>query len=61
VSIIEIKESHTGQMVTWVGAGVNTLLIVCKFVAGILGHSQALVVDVVQSSFSFCIQISLQI
>ena len=49
MSRIDIKESHTGQRVTWVGAGVNALLIVCKFVAGILGHSQALVVDAVHS------------
>lgn len=40
---------RAGQKVTWVGAIVNAFLIACKFVAGILGHSQALIADAVHS------------
>src|SRR3989442_9701142 len=34
---------------TFVGLAVNSLLTACKFVAGILGHSHALVADAVES------------
>ena len=40
---------RAGQRVTWVGAVANTLLIVLKFIAGIHGHSQALIADAVHS------------
>ena len=43
------ERGHKGQRITWVGAGANALLIVCKFFAGILGHSQALIADAVHS------------
>ncbi|WP_300727259.1 cation diffusion facilitator family transporter [uncultured Bacteroides sp.] len=35
--------------VTLVGSLVNVLLVVCKFVAGVLGHSAAMVADAVHS------------
>ncbi len=37
------------RKVTWIGFGVNVLLTCIKFVAGILGQSQALVADAVHS------------
>ncbi|MFC1580521.1 cation diffusion facilitator family transporter [Thermodesulfobacteriota bacterium] len=43
------KPSQTGRSVTLVGAVVNALLIICKFVAGIFGQSQALIADAVHS------------
>jgi cation diffusion facilitator family transporter len=44
------KESaRAGKSVTVVGAIVNSLLIVLKFAAGILGQSQALIADAVHS------------
>jgi cation diffusion facilitator family transporter len=44
------KESgKAGRSVTLAGAIVNSLLIILKFVAGILGQSQALVADAVHS------------
>lgn len=39
--------------VTWVGSIVNFLLLVFKFIAGILGHSSALVADAVHSLSDF--------
>jgi cation diffusion facilitator family transporter len=44
-----IKEGRSGYKVTLVGAVVNALLIIFKFVAGIFGHSHALVADAVHS------------
>jgi cation diffusion facilitator family transporter len=45
-----LKESAAaGRSVTLIGALVNALLILLKFIAGILGHSQALVADAVHS------------
>ncbi|MGA8179422.1 MAG: cation diffusion facilitator family transporter [Desulfobacterales bacterium] len=38
-----------GKKVTLVGVVVNTLLILLKFAAGIVGHSQALIADAVHS------------
>jgi cation diffusion facilitator family transporter len=38
-----------GRTVTWVGALVNAFLIVLKFLAGVFGHSQALIADAVHS------------
>jgi cation diffusion facilitator family transporter len=38
-----------GKKVTWVGVVVNTFLILLKFVAGIVGNSQALIADAVHS------------
>jgi cation diffusion facilitator family transporter len=44
------KESaKSGRSVTLVGAIVNSLLIILKFVAGVLGQSQALIADAVHS------------
>ena len=39
--------------VTWIGSVVNFLLLVFKFVAGVLGHSSALVADAVHSLSDF--------
>jgi len=38
-----------GRSITLLGALVNAILILLKFVAGILGHSQALIADAVHS------------
>ena len=35
--------------VTLTGSLVNVLLVVCKFIAGVLGHSAAMVADAVHS------------
>ena len=39
--------------VTWIGSIVNFLLLIFKFIAGILGHSSALVADAVHSLSDF--------
>jgi len=39
--------------VTWVGVIVNALLVALKFLAGILGHSHALIADAVHSISDF--------
>lgn len=39
--------------VTWIGSMVNFLLLVFKFIAGILGHSSALIADAVHSLSDF--------
>ena len=49
MSQVDKKKDRAGQRVTWVGAVTNALLILCKFVAGIFGHSQALIADAVHS------------
>ncbi|MFH1932215.1 MAG: cation diffusion facilitator family transporter [Pseudomonadota bacterium] len=49
MSRLDKGRDRAGQRVTWVGAVANTLLIVLKFIAGILGHSQALIADAVHS------------
>ncbi|MGD2124973.1 MAG: cation diffusion facilitator family transporter [Desulfobacteraceae bacterium] len=41
--------SRQGPKITLIGALVNLFLIVFKFLAGILGHSQALIADAVHS------------
>jgi len=43
------QQSRAGQRATWVAAGVNVLLMGCKFGAGLLGNSQALIADAVHS------------
>ena len=43
--------------VTWIGSMVNFLLLIFKFVAGILGHSSALVADAVHSLSDFATDI----
>lgn len=42
-----------GRKVTWLGVGVNALLVVSKLLAGIYGHSQALVADAAHSLSDF--------
>jgi cation diffusion facilitator family transporter len=42
-----------GRKVTWLGVGVNALLVVGKLLAGIYGHSQALVADAAHSLSDF--------
>jgi cation diffusion facilitator family transporter len=49
MSLLFAYRGRSGQRVTWVGAFTNALLIILKFVAGILGHSQALIADAVHS------------
>ena len=49
MSRLDKEEACAGRRVTWVGAFANALLIVCKFTAGIFGHSQALIADAVHS------------
>jgi len=46
-----ITTSTVGRVrqVTWIGLGVNVALSVLKFLAGLFGHSQALVADAVHS------------
>lgn len=46
---IDIEKARAGYQVTLVGALVNGLLIVLKFLTGIFGHSQALMADAVHS------------
>jgi len=52
-SPIDSDALQAGIRVTWVGVLTNALLIGCKFTAGILGHSQALVADAVHSLSDF--------
>jgi cation diffusion facilitator family transporter len=42
-------QGRQGRRITIVGAGVNLFLILIKFGAGVLGHSQALIADAVHS------------
>ncbi len=44
-----ISETKAGRRVTLIGALVNIILIILKLFAGIIGHSQALIVDAVHS------------
>ena len=44
-----ITSARAGRSVTLVGALINAILVLLKFVAGILGHSQALIADAVHS------------
>jgi cation diffusion facilitator family transporter len=46
---LKISEARAGRSITLIGALVNIVLILLKFFAGILGHSQALIVDAVHS------------
>ncbi len=45
----KITSARSGRSVTLVGALVNVLLILFKFMAGVFGHSQALIADAVHS------------
>ncbi len=45
----KITSARAGRSVTLIGALVNSLLILVKFLAGILGQSQALIADAVHS------------
>ncbi|MEA1946397.1 MAG: cation diffusion facilitator family transporter, partial [Thermodesulfobacteriota bacterium] len=54
MSRLDKEGDHAGQRTTWVGAITNALLIVLKLVAGILGHSQALIADAVHSVSDLC-------
>jgi len=49
MSQVDRDTRNAGRKVTWIGAIANTLLIGCKFAAGIFGHSQALIADAVHS------------
>lgn len=42
-----------GRKITWIGVLVNALLVVLKFIAGIVGNSQALIADAVHSVSDF--------
>ena len=39
--------------VTWIGSIVNFMLLIFKFIAGILGHSSALIADAIHSLSDF--------
>ena len=41
--------ARAGRSVTLVGALVNTILIILKFLTGVFGRSQALIVDAIHS------------
>lgn len=43
------KQGKDGRRVTWVGAWVNLALALAKFLAGIYGHSQAMIADAAHS------------
>ena len=45
----KITSARAGRSVTLIGALVNGLLILIKFIAGIFGQSQALIADAVHS------------
>ena len=47
--------------VTWAGSFVNFLLVVFKFIAGILGHSAAMIADAVHSLSDFATDIVVRI
>ena len=47
--------------VTWAGSFVNFLLVVFKFIAGILGHSAAMIADAVHSLSDFATDIVVHI
>ena len=47
------KGVKAGQRVTLIGVVANALLIVLKFLAGIFGHSQALIADAIHSISDF--------
>jgi len=53
MSYSEIEGGREGGKITWIGVAANALLIVVKFVAGVLGHSQALIADAVHSVSDF--------
>jgi cation diffusion facilitator family transporter len=45
----DVTGLQAGQRVTWVSVVVNTLLIFLKLLAGIFGHSQALIADAIHT------------
>jgi cation diffusion facilitator family transporter len=47
------NELKAGQRVTWAGVVANAFLIVLKLLAGIFGHSQALIADAIHSVSDF--------
>ncbi len=46
---VDVERGRAGRRVTLVGAVVNAILILFKFLAGVFGHSQALIADAVHS------------
>jgi len=46
---VDVERGRASQRVTVVGAVVNAVLILFKFLAGVFGHSQALIADAVHS------------
>lgn len=60
VNVMEGNNSSSDQLrakeiykVTFVGSAVNALLVVVKFVAGLLGHSAAMIADAIHSLSDF--------
>jgi divalent metal cation (Fe/Co/Zn/Cd) transporter len=47
------KGMKAGQQITVIGVVANALLIILKFCAGIVGHSQALIADAIHSISDF--------
>jgi cation diffusion facilitator family transporter len=48
-----IAAGRAGRRVTWVGIGWNAVLVGAKLIAGLLGHSQAMVADAIHSVSDF--------
>ncbi len=48
-----IAAGRAGRRVTWVGVAGNVVLVGAKLIAGLLGHSQAMVADAVHSVSDF--------
>ena len=51
------EREKASYQVTWAGSFVNFLLVVFKFIAGILGHSAAMIADAVHSLSDFATDI----
>jgi len=46
------------RRVTWIGLVVNVVMMTIKFIAGIIGHSQALIADAIHSASDFATDIA---
>lgn len=46
------------RRVTWIGLGVNVVMMIIKFIAGVFGHSQALIADAIHSASDFATDIA---
>lgn len=46
------------RRVTWIGLVVNVVMMTIKFIAGVIGHSQALIADAIHSASDFATDIA---